>query len=85
MSEEQVRFLPYEEAANLVAAIQEEEDVDDPDRRILAVYNHQDKVVCWFDYDEALHDAGVKKFDESSRATLTEYLLHRIPDWARDI
>ncbi len=85
MSEEEICFLPYEEALRLVAAIQEEEDLDDPDHRVLTVYNHQDKEICWFDFEEVLRDAGVKKNDEASRAQLTEYIMRHIPDWARDI
>jgi len=84
MSEE-VRFLPYEEAAELVAAIQEEEDIHQEDHRILTVYNHADKEICWFDYEEVLQDAGIVKKDDQAREKLTEYILHRIPDWARDI
>ncbi|MDX9834069.1 MAG: hypothetical protein RBT36_02495 [Desulfobulbus sp.] len=84
MSEEEIRFLPYEEALRLVAAIQEEEDVREPDHRILMVYNHQDKEICWFDYEETLRDAGVSKNDEAAKAAVTEYVMRHIPDWARD-
>ena len=58
--EEQIRFLPYEEAVRLVAAIQEEEDIDDPDHRILTVYSRQEKELCWFDFEEVMRDAGIK-------------------------
>ena len=85
MSDEQIVFLPYEEAQRLVAAIQEEEDIDDPDHRILTVYNHQDKEICWFDFVETMRDAGISKNDETSKARLTEYIMRHIPDWARDI
>ena len=85
MSDEQLRFLPYEEAVRLVAAIQEEEDIDDPDHRILNVYNHQNQAICWFDFDETMRDAGVKKNDETSKAVLTEYIMRHIPEWAREI
>ena len=85
MSEEEIRFLPYEEAQRLVAAIQEEEDLDDPAHRILTVYNHQDKEICWFDFEDTMRDAGVQKHDEASRAQVTEYIMRHIPDWARDI
>ncbi len=84
MSEESIRFLPYEQAVALVAAIQEEEDIDNPERRILTVYNHADRAICWFDFDEVLLDAGVQGTDVASRQTLTEYVLHHIPDWALD-
>ncbi len=85
MSEDQIRFLPYDEAVRLVAAIQEEEDVDNPDHRILVVYNRQDKEICWFDFDEVLHDAGVQKNDPAAKEKVTEYVMHHIPDWALEI
>jgi hypothetical protein len=81
MSEDQIRFLPYDEAVRLVAAIQEEEDVDSPDHRILVVYNHQDKEICWFDFDEVLQDAGVQKNDPAAKEKVTEYVMSHIPDW----
>ena len=85
MSDEQILFLPYDEAVQLVAAIQEEEDIDEPNHRILTVYNHQDKEICWFDFVETMRDAGISKSDETSKARLTEYIMHHIPDWAKDI
>ena len=85
MDEGEIRFLPYEEAAKLVAAIQEEEDIDNPERRILTVYNHHDQAICWFDFDEVMRDAGVQGMTEASRQTVTDYVLHRIPDWALDL
>lgn len=84
MSEE-VRFLPYDEAARLVGAIQEEEDIHRPDHRVLTVYNQGNKEICWFDYDEVMQDVGITKSDEDSKEKLTEYILHRIPDWALDL
>ena len=67
MAEEKIRFLPYEQAAELVAAIQEEEDIDNPDRHILTVYNHEDRAICWFDFDEVMRDAGITGMSEASR------------------
>ncbi len=83
MAEEKIRFLPYEQAAELVAAIQEEEDIDNPDRHILTVYNHEDRAICWFDFDEVMRDAGITGMSEASRQTVTDYVLHRIPDWVQ--
>lgn len=84
MAEEKIRFLPYEQAAELVAAIQEEEDIDNPDRHILTIYNHEDRAICWFDFDEVMRDAGITGMSEASRQTVTDYVLHRIPDWVQD-
>ncbi len=85
MSQEKICFLSFEEARQLVAAIQEEEDIHRPNHRIFNVYNHDDKPICWFDYDEVVQDVGVTKQDEGSQAKVTEYILNRIPDWAVDI
>lgn len=82
MSDEQIRFLPYDEAMRLVAAIQEEEDVDDPDRRILTVYDHQNKAICWFDFEEVMRDVGVQNNDPESKEKVTAYIMRHIPEWA---
>jgi predicted ATPase len=85
MSEEQIRFLPYDEAVRLVAAIQEEEDLDDPDHRILTVYSRQEKEICWFDFEEVMHDAGIQMKYPDAKEKVTEYVMHHIPDWALEI
>ncbi len=85
MSEEQIRFLPYEEAVRLVAAIQEEEDLDDPDHRILTVYSKQEKEICWFDFEEVMQDAGIKNNDPDAKEKVTEYVMRHIPDWALEV
>ena len=81
MSDEQIRFLPYDEAVRLVAAIQEEEDLDDPNRRVLTVYSKQEKELCWFDFEEVMRDAGVQKNDQAAKEKVTEYIMHHLPDW----
>lgn len=80
MSEEQMKFLSLEQAISLVAAIQEEEDRDNPAKRVLMVYNHDDKEMCWFDFDETL--AAVGPVDKSLiKEAVQNYILHHIPDW----
>ncbi|NLX19496.1 MAG: hypothetical protein GXY53_09515 [Desulfobulbus sp.] len=81
MSDDELRFLPYDEAVRLVAAIQEEEDIDDPEHRILTVYSTHDKELCWFDFDEVMRDAGVQDTDVAAKEKVTEYILRHIPDW----
>ena len=84
MSSEEVRFLPYEEAVRIVAAIQEEEDIHQPGHRILTIYNREDKEICWFDFEEVMRDvAPVDKSEE--KEAVSNYIMHRIPDWALDI
>lgn len=81
MSDDEIRFLSYEEASRLVAAIQEEEDVDQPDHRIFTVYSNQDKELCWYDFDEVMRDAGISEKDPAAKEKVTEYILHNLPDW----
>lgn len=83
--EEEIRFLPREEAAKIVAAIQEEEDIDRINHRILTVYNHDDKEICWFDFEEVMEAvSGAGKGDELKEA-VSDYILDHLPDWAKDI
>jgi len=84
MSSEEVRFLPYEEAARIVAAIQEEEDIHQPGHRILTVYNQENKEICWFDFDEVMRDAASMDKSEEKEA-VSRYIMHHIPDWALEI
>ena len=84
MSEEKVEFLSLEEAAQVVAAIQEEEDIEQQNLRILTVYNHEDTELCWFDYDEVVQDVQPVKGDKG-KEQVTEYILHRIPDWVLEM
>ena len=84
MSEEEIRFLSFEEASRIVAAIQEEEDINDPDHRIFTVYSKEDRELCWFDYDEIISDVNPGKGDDA-REMVTNYILHRIPDWVLDL
>lgn len=80
MSDEQMKFLSYEQAANIVAAIQEEEDIDDPDRRVLTVYGHEDDPLCWFDFDDTMKAVGQVEKSELQQA-VQNYILHHIPEW----
>lgn len=84
MSEEQIKFLSFDEAMKIVAAIQEEEAIDSPDKRVLTVYNHDDREICWFDYDELMAAVGPVPKDQL-KESVQDYILHHIPDWALDI
>ncbi len=80
MSDEQMKFLSFEQAVTLVAAIQEEEDLDQPEKRVLTVYNHDDKEMCWFDFEETIAAVGpVEKSD--IKEAVQNYILHHIPEW----
>ena len=83
-SKEEIVYLPHEEAVKLVAAIQEEEDIERPDHRVLTVYNHDDKELCWFDFAEVQQTVSpVDKADE--KEVVSNYIMHHLPDWVIDI
>lgn len=84
MSDQEIKFLSYEDALKVVAAIQEEEDIHRKDHRILTVYNYDDKEVCWFDYDEVMEAVGQVEAGKR-KESVQEYILNRIPDWALDL
>ena len=81
---EEVKFLSFEDARNLVAAIQEEENIHEQDRRILTVYNHDNRELCWFDFEELAEAVGPVPKDQEKEA-YQDYVLKHIPDWALDI
>ncbi len=83
MGDDEIKFLSYEEAVNLVGAIQEEEDIDQKNRRILTVYSTDDKELCWFDFQETIEAVGsVAKAD--MKESVQQYILNHIPDWVKD-
>lgn len=84
MPEDAMEFLPYDEALKIVAAIQEEEDIHNENRRVLTVYNHDDRELCWFDFDEVLAAVGEVPAGERKQA-VQDYILKHIPTWALDI
>ena len=84
MSEETVKYLSYKEAAKLVGAIQEEEDIEQTNRRILTVYSKDDRELCWFDFEEVKSAVGDVEAGER-KAAVQGYILHHIPDWVNDL
>ena len=92
MSENDIQFLSFERALKIVAAIQEEEDITNKDRRILTVYNYEDKEVCWFDYEQVIdavqaqsETSGTTSGKKPGKEEVQNYILHHIPIWALDI
>jgi len=83
MSEE-VKFLSLQEAIQLVAAIQEEENIHDQNQKILTVYNHDNRELCWFDFNEIGEAVGEVPADQQ-KEVYQNYVLKHIPDWALDI
>lgn len=84
MSAEEQKFISYEEAVRLVGAIQEEEDVEDVDRRILMVYSKDDKELCWFDFNEVMEAVGTVEAGQRKEA-VQNYILNRIPEWVHEL
>lgn len=84
MSDEHIAFLSRDEAIKIVAAIQEEEDIHQRDRRILTVYNQADKEICWFDYEETMAAVGDAPAGERKQA-VQNYILSHIPRWVLDL
>lgn len=84
MSGEEIKYLSSKEAANLVGAIQEEEDIEQPDRRIFTVYSKDNKELCWFDFEEVLADVGEVEAGER-KESVQRYILNHIPDWVLDL
>jgi len=84
MDEEKITFLDFKEAAKIVGAIQEEEDIEQVNKRILTVYSRDDRELCWFDFEEVMADVGDVPKD-SVKEAVNNYILHRIPTWVLDI
>lgn len=81
------QYLPYEQALGLVGAIQEEEHLREPNRRILTVYDKRDRELCWFDYQETLEAAAPDRGSDKKtevQPKIEAYVLHRIPAWVLD-
>nr|MBF0222920.1 hypothetical protein [Desulfobulbaceae bacterium] len=53
MSEE-LKFLPFGQAKKLVGNVIEEEHLRENNRRVLTVYDHNGKDLCWFDAEEVM-------------------------------
>ncbi len=81
MGEQEVTFLPYDEAKEIVANVIEEEHIHEPGRRILTVYGHDERELCWFDAEEVLADLDPDLKGDDLKIAAVEYILHRIPDW----
>ena len=61
-----------------------QEDITRKNKRILTVYNYEDREICWFDFDEVMEAVGEVEAGER-KETVQNYILNRIPTWAREI
>jgi hypothetical protein len=74
--EKEIKLMPYEQAKKIVAEIVDEEHLTEPNLRIFTVYADKGESICWFDAEEMLKEAGVKKLEDAY-----DFILHQIPDW----
>lgn len=70
------RYIPYEEAAKVVADVVEMEHPTQYGRRIFNVYNHRGESICWFDAEEVEEEVDAEEFED-----VKEHILHFIPEW----
>ncbi len=84
MSEEKIKYLNVTEASRLVGAIQEEEDIEQTNKRILTVYSKDNRELCWFDFEEVLAAVGNAPAGERKEA-VHSYIINHIPDWVNEL
>ena len=85
MSEQDIRYLSYEEAVKIVGAIQEEEHPVAFNRRIFTVYDQHDKEICWFDAEDTIAIVAPDRINskkEKIQPLVEAYILNHIPDWS---
>ncbi|MDH3394042.1 MAG: hypothetical protein OEL66_08540, partial [Desulfobulbaceae bacterium] len=77
MSEE-VKFVPYEVAAEIVGNVIEEEHLHEANRRILTVYDKAGRELCWYDAEDILAEVGPQPDEESRKTAAVERIMHQI-------
>ncbi len=81
MSEE-VKFIPYELALQIVGNVIEEEHLHEMNRRILTVYDKRGKELCWYDAEEIIAEVGPQPNADAVKTAAVERIMHQIPEWA---
>jgi len=87
MAEENMEFLPFASAVEMVGAIQEEEHPRENNRRIFTVYDKNDRELCWFDAEDTIAivtPGGTNPKKETIQPKVEEYILNHIPSWVKD-
>ena len=85
MPDQQISYLPYDQALKMVGAIQEEEHPHEPNRRIFTVYDKSGKEVCWFDAEDTIAIVAPGKVTPKKtevQPLVEDYILNHIPDWS---
>ncbi len=84
MSDEKIVYLSIKDAAKIVGAIQEEEDIERIDKRILTVYSRENKELCWFDFEEVMTEVeGIEKGEK--KEAVHNYIMAHIPEWVLEL
>jgi hypothetical protein len=83
MTEEQMKFIPYEMALKIVGNVIEEEHLHELNRRVLTVYDKNGKELCWYDADDVLAEVSGPDA-ESRKLAAVDHIMHQIPEWAVD-
>jgi hypothetical protein len=81
---DQPSYLPFEQALKIVGAIQEEEHLQELNRRIFTVYDTSGKEICWFDAKDIIAIVAPGKINpkkEEIQPLVEKYILSHIPDW----
>ncbi len=81
MSEE-VKFVPYKVAIEIVGNVIEEEHLHEANRRILTVYDKAGRELCWYDAEEILAEVGPMADADDRKTAAVERVMHQIPVWA---
>ncbi len=82
MSEEEIKFVPYEVAKKIVGEIVDEEHLHEDNRRVMTVYDADGRELCWFDTAEIMADLGITKTDTGeAKEAAVEYAFSHIPVW----
>jgi hypothetical protein len=82
MSEE-VKYLPYELALQIVGNVIEEEHLHEPERRVLTVYDKSGRELCWYDADEIMAEIGATRINDEAKSAAVERIMHQIPEWVK--
>ena len=85
MADQQLSYLPFDQALKTVGAIQEEEHPRELNKRIFTVYDINGKEVCWFDAEETIAIVASGKNNPKKtevQPLVEEYILNHIPDWS---
>jgi hypothetical protein len=81
---EQVKYISYEQALQIVGNVIEEEHLHEPERRILTVYDKQGRELCWYDAEEIMAEIGAGKVTDETKAAAVEHIMHQIPEWVME-